>query len=73
MVISQFADDSGTWLKGSNMSHLQKRAQAGLDSIWKWAIEWGFKISPTKTVGVLFGDKKTALFGPKFRRQQNYL
>ena len=42
MVISQFADDSGTWLKGSNMLRLQKRAQAGLDSIWKWAIEWGF-------------------------------
>ncbi|KAH3884850.1 hypothetical protein DPMN_008835 [Dreissena polymorpha] len=39
MVISQFADDSGTWLKGSNMLRLQKRAQAGLDSIWKWAIE----------------------------------
>ena len=57
MVISQFADDSGTWLKGSNMLRLQKRAQAGLDSIWKWAIEWGFKISPTKTVGVLFGDQ----------------
>ena len=73
MVISQFADDSGTWLKGSNMSHLQKRAQAGLDSIRKWAIEWGFKISPTKTVGELFGDKKQHSLDLNLGGDKNYL
>ena len=49
MVISQFADDSGGWLMGSDSQTLQRKAQAGLDSIWRWSQEWGFKISKTKT------------------------
>ena len=56
MVISQFADDSGTWRMGSNLKDLTVRAQKGLDAIWNWSIEWGFKISRTKTVGMLFGN-----------------
>lgn len=58
MVISQFADDSGTWKTGSNLVKLAEDAQAGLDSLWGWAKNWGFKISETKTVGVLFGNQK---------------
>ena len=57
MVTSQFADDSGTWIKGANLNLLKTRAQAGLDSIWEWAKTWGFKISQTKSVGILFGNK----------------
>ena len=57
MVISQFADDSGGWLMGSDGQTLQRKAQAGLDSIWRWSQEWGFKISKTKTVGIIFGNK----------------
>ena len=57
MVISQFADDSGGWLVGSDGQTLQRKAQAGLDSIWRWSQEWGFKISKTKTVGIIFGNK----------------
>ena len=58
MVPSQFADDSGTWLIGGNENLLQKRAQTGLDSIWGWAKAWGFKISQTKSVGIIFGNSK---------------
>lgn len=58
MVISQFADDSGTWKSGSNLVKLAKDAQAGFDSLWVWAKNWGFKISDTKTVGILFGNQK---------------
>lgn len=58
MVISQFADDSGTWKSGSVLKNLVKDAQAGLDSLWGWAKNWGFKISESKTVGILFGNLK---------------
>ena len=57
MVISQFADDSGGWLVGSDGKTLQRKAQAGMDSIWRWSQEWGFKISKTKTVGIIFGNQ----------------
>ena len=57
MVISQFADDSSTWKSGSNVVKLAKDAQAGMDSLWRWVQKWGFKISDTKTVGILFGNK----------------
>ena len=59
MVISQFADDSGSWLCGGNIQYLQRKAQIGLDSIWRWSQEWGFKISQAKTVGILFGHKNS--------------
>ncbi|XP_060578916.1 uncharacterized protein LOC132735901, partial [Ruditapes philippinarum] len=58
MVISQFADDSSTWKSGSNLVKLAKDAQAGMDSLWGWAQKWGFKISETKTVGIVFGNQK---------------
>ena len=57
MVISQFADDSGGWLVGSDGQTLQCKAQVGLDSIWRWSQQWGFKISKTKTVGIIFGNQ----------------
>lgn len=40
------------------MVKLAKDAQAGLDSQWGWAKNCGFKISETKTVGVLIGNQK---------------
>jgi hypothetical protein len=58
MVISQFADDYGAWKTGSNLVKQAKDAQAGMDSLWGWAKNWGFKISETKTVGVTFGNQK---------------
>ena len=58
MVISQFADDSSAWKTGSNMVKLARDAQAGMDSLWGWALKRGFKISETKTVGILFGNLK---------------
>ena len=42
---------------GSDGQTLQRKAQAGLDSIWRWSRKWGFEISKTKTVGIIFGNK----------------
>ena len=56
LVISQFADDSSTWKSGSNLVKLAQDAQAGMDLLWGWAQKWGFKISETKTVGIIFGN-----------------
>jgi len=47
MVISQFADDLGTWRTGSNLVDLAKRAQADLVAVCDWSLKLGFKISQT--------------------------
>lgn len=55
---SQFADDSAMWHRGHNLKILRNKMQRTLDNVSKWAIKWGFKISKTKTIGVIFGNRK---------------
>ncbi|XP_071151697.1 uncharacterized protein [Mytilus edulis] len=52
--ISQFADDGAIWKSGSCIKFLQKKIQPDLDNICKWCSTWGFKISPSKTVAMIF-------------------
>ncbi|VDI67370.1 Hypothetical predicted protein [Mytilus galloprovincialis] len=52
--ISQFADDGAIWKSGSCIKFLQKKIQLDLDNICKWCSTWGFKISPSKTVAMIF-------------------
>ena len=56
--ISQFADDAAIWKSGGSLKFLQKKIQEDLDNISKWCLQWGFLISPTKTVCVVFSRKK---------------
>jgi hypothetical protein len=61
MVISHFANDSSTWKSESNLVKLVKDAQAGMDSLWGWAQNSGFKISETKTLGIVFANKTSTI------------
>ena len=51
---SLFADDSAVYKSSRSVSHLQKVVQRNLDRIQEWCDMWGFRISLSKTVAVLF-------------------
>jgi len=55
--LTLFADDSAIFAAGSNIQQLQDKIQCALDNINTWCDENGFKISITKTTGVLFTNK----------------
>src|SRR6218665_2938535 len=55
--LTLFADDSDIFAAGSNIQNLQDKIQCALDNINTWCDENGFKISITKTTGVLFTNK----------------
>jgi hypothetical protein len=52
--LSLFADDSAIYKSSTNLKFLEKSIQKHLVEIEKWCSKWGFKISTTKTVIVLF-------------------
>jgi len=51
---SIFADDSATWRSGRNLKLLNDKLQHHLDRVSEWSQQWGFKLSETKTVAILF-------------------
>ena len=53
---SIFADDSAAWRSGRNVSFLNRKIQTQLDAVVDWSDRWGFKLSETKTIAVLFGS-----------------
>jgi hypothetical protein len=56
---SVFADDSAAWKSGSNVRLLARHIQQHLDNVQRWADTWGFKLSETKSIAVLFTRSKT--------------
>ena len=52
--LSLFADDSAAWKSGSNLAALTKDIQRYLDRLVKFFERWGLKISPAKTVAIVF-------------------
>lgn len=52
--VSQFADDSMIYKIHRNLSYLCYTMSAELDKVIEWCDTWGFKISETKTVAILF-------------------
>ena len=55
---SLFADDSSIYKSGSSIPFLIKNLQTALNSIQSWCIEWGFKISSTKTEAICFSNSR---------------
>ena len=53
--LSQFADDTEIHHTSGSIKVINNRLQSTLDSISKWSIQWGFKLSQPKTVAILFG------------------
>ena len=56
---SLFADDSAIFAQGKNLKFVITHLQSHLDEVQKWSEKWGFKISTSKTVQVLFTRRKT--------------
>lgn len=56
--ISQFADDSTIWSVSKSVKVLCKYLTIDISNIKKWCETWGFRISPTKTVAVIFTKNK---------------
>lgn len=56
--ISMFADDSAIWKSGRNIKKLNNDVQAYLNDVIEFFDEWGFRISETKTVAIVFSKKK---------------
>jgi len=54
---SIFADDSAVWKSGVNLKHILGDIQENFADIQIWCNNWGFKISESKTIGVLFTKK----------------
>ena len=55
--ICQFADDIAIWKTHRNINLLNKHLQIDLDHIFNWCRQWGFKLSATKSVAVMFSLK----------------
>lgn len=52
-----FADDSGIWRSGTNLTHIVHELQADLHTISAWCVSWGFAINNKKTTGMVFTNK----------------
>jgi ribonuclease HI len=53
-----FADDSAVFKSGRNLKFIVEQMQKHLQQIQKWCDEWGFKLSATKSVAVVFSFRK---------------
>lgn len=52
--ISMYADDCAIWISGRNIVHITEKIQKYLNLLIGWFEEWGFRLSPVKTVPVFF-------------------
>lgn len=55
--LSVYADDIAIWKVGNKLSITFQKVQTYLNFIIKWALDWGFKISETKSKAILFTRK----------------
>ncbi len=51
---SLYADDGALWIRGRNISYVNKKIQAAIVEVEKWTNKWGFKLSVTKTQVICF-------------------
>uniref|UniRef100_A0A3B5QKI5 Reverse transcriptase domain-containing protein n=1 Tax=Xiphophorus maculatus TaxID=8083 RepID=A0A3B5QKI5_XIPMA len=53
-----FADDGLIWKRGRNITFLNDKMQEALGKVEDWALEWGFRISSSKSKFVNFTNRK---------------
>ncbi|WP_230209703.1 reverse transcriptase domain-containing protein [Solemya velum gill symbiont] len=56
--ISQFADDSSVWASFMNIWTAKRVIEEDLLNISNWCNQWGFKLSDTKTLTLVFARRK---------------
>ena len=52
-----YVDDRAMWIRGCNVSYVDKKMQAAIVEVEKWASEWGFKLSVAKTKVICFSRR----------------
>ncbi len=52
-----YADDLVIWMRHRNLNYLKKKVSEDIKLIVKELKEWGFKIAPSKTVAIMFGNR----------------
>ncbi|MGE5863309.1 MAG: RNA-directed DNA polymerase, partial [Nitrososphaerales archaeon] len=57
-ILSLFADDGCLLKSGRNLKYLEKIIQENLNNILEWCDNWGFKLSASKTIGVVFTHQR---------------
>ena len=55
---SQYADDIAIWKSNRNLKFVTNKIQENLELIDDWCVKWGFKLSSSKTIAVLFSNKR---------------
>ena len=63
---SLYADDVAIWYFDSDLDKCFSIIQTTLDKIQKWAQEWGFTFSATKSKSMFFYKKNTSKHGPDY-------
>lgn len=58
IVVSLYADDGALWRRGGNVNLVVNKIQQAIMEVEKWAGEWGFKFSISKTCCEFFTNKK---------------
>uniref|UniRef100_A0A671QSF3 Reverse transcriptase domain-containing protein n=1 Tax=Sinocyclocheilus anshuiensis TaxID=1608454 RepID=A0A671QSF3_9TELE len=54
---SLYADDGALWIRGRNISYINKKMQDAIVDVEKWANKWGFKLSVSKTQVICFSRR----------------
>lgn len=60
IVVSLYADDGALWRRGGNVNLVVNKIQQAIMEVEKWAGDWGFKFSISKTCCEFFTNKKVA-------------
>ena len=55
---SLYADDCAVWHSSRNAQFSAQQIQLALESVQQWALEWGFKFSIPKCIGIVFTRKR---------------
>ena len=53
-----FADDLTIWRSGINIPQIIHHLQEDINIIMSWCNKWGFVINSSKTIGIIFSNKK---------------
>ncbi|WP_230210112.1 hypothetical protein, partial [Solemya velum gill symbiont] len=56
--VAQFADDSSIWASSYDIYIAKRKIEQDLSNIITWCNNWGFKLSETKTVTLIFTRRK---------------
>ena len=54
VILSQYADDIGTWAVGETVAEALGRLQCGLDLLEQWCKRWFVTLNPLKSQLVVF-------------------